>query len=223
MSDLLVDNETGEVRWPASFNSLLAFSGISMSRTDMRPITAGNFTLHRPLRTEQPVGDKVREVRPVLIDGVWTQAWEARDYTIDELQRLKSEAKSDIDRQAEQQRMRYMTPGEGKATVYQEKIKEAAAYRADAIPGVGLYPAGSDLLVDGQSLESIVQERYTLLAATIGIDGNTLDEVVVVIENMKRQWKRIAADIERKGKLAQLAVDEAATGAEISAAKLVEW
>jgi len=224
MPDILVNNKTGEMRWPASFKSLLAFSGVSMQSTNERPVTAGDYTLHRPAATEQPDNDVVSETKPVQIDGIWTQQWSSRSYTEEELNNLKSQAKRDIDRQAESQRMKYMSKGEGKAAVYLEKIKEADRYRADAITEAAAYPAGADQVVlDGKTLESIISERYPLLASTIGIDGDTLEDVVVVIETMRGQWKAIAADIERKGKLAQKAVDDAATGAEIEGAKNVAW
>ncbi len=223
MSNILVNNKTGETRWPASFNSLLMFSGASLQKTMDRPITAGDFTLHQPAPAEKPAGDVVKEIHPVLIDGTWTQQWESRSHTAEELNNLKAQAKLEIDRQAEAQRMKYMTAGEGKAAVYLEKIEEADKYRSDAITEAALYPAGADTLIDGKTLESIVSERYTLLAATIGIDGATLDDVVQVVEGMKAQWKAIAADIERKGKMAQMAVEDAASAAEINAAKVVEW
>ncbi|MAD46103.1 MAG: hypothetical protein CMH98_13965 [Oceanospirillaceae bacterium] len=224
MSNILVNNKTGETRWPASFNSLLMFSGASLQKTMDRPITAGDFTLHQPAPAEKPAGDVVKEIHPVLIDGTWTQQWESRSHTAEELNNLKAQAKLEIDRQAEAQRMKYMSKGEGKAAVYLEKIKEADRYRADAIAEAAAYPAGADQVVlDNKTLESIVSERYPLLASTIGIDGNTLDDVVVVIEAMRAQWKTIAADIERKGKLAQKAIDDATTGAEIEDAKHVTW
>lgn len=223
MSDILINNKTGETRWPASFNSLLNFSGVSMQKTSVRPVTAGDYTLYTPVKTTRPAGDVVREIKPILTDGIWTQQWSSRGFTADELKSLRDEAKRDIDRQAEAQRMKYMTPGEGKATVYQEKIKEAAQYRLDGIPEAAVYPAGADNLIDGNALKDIVSERYTLLASTIGIDGQNLEEVVQVVEAMKSQWKAIAANIERKCKLAQKAVDHASSALDIDKAKIVDW
>lgn len=37
------------------------------------------------LPTQRPKGDVVTEGKPVLVDGVWTQGWEVRDFTEEEL------------------------------------------------------------------------------------------------------------------------------------------
>jgi hypothetical protein len=96
MSDILVNNKTGGTRWPASFGSLRAFSGVSIGNTNERPVTAGDYTLHRPVAVERPVGDVVTEICPVLVDGAWTQKWEARAYNADEIARLIEEAKQEV-------------------------------------------------------------------------------------------------------------------------------
>ena len=128
MSDILVNNQTGETRWPASFGSLLVFSGVSLQKTSDRPVTAGVYTLHRPAQTAKPVGDVVVEVAPVQVDGVWTQQWEVRSYTSDERAGLIKSACDSIDLAADAARRRFVSPGDLIDQEYKEAYNQAKSW-----------------------------------------------------------------------------------------------
>lgn len=102
MSDILVNNKTGDTRWPASLGSLRAFSGVSIRNTNERPVTAGDYTLYRPVSAGRPDGDVVTEVQPVLMDGVWTQVWSSRPYNDDEMARFIEEGRAKINKQRDE-------------------------------------------------------------------------------------------------------------------------
>lgn len=103
-----------------------------------------------------------------------------------DLSGLKVALRAQIDAAAEAERGRYITPGSGQAMTYQAKAAEAARFMADA--GAGDYP---------------------LLAAEVGITGETLTEVAGVVAAAHARWLAIGARIEAARLAAKAAVDVA--------------
>ncbi|WP_449255193.1 hypothetical protein [Bosea sp. (in: a-proteobacteria)] len=117
---------------------------------------------------------------------------------VDQLARLKERRKSEIDAEAERQRLRWITPGAGQAMTYARKVEQAKA-----------------VLVDHDSMPA----DYPMLAASIGIDGADLLAVANLVIAMDQSWEQIGAAIEQARLGAKKAVDAAGT---ISAANAVE-
>ena len=115
---------------------------------------------------------------------------------------LKAALKISIDAAAEAERQKYLTPGEGQAMTYQEKAREVEAYRA------ATNPQDSD---------------YPFLMAGIGVNGETLADVVDTVEARRDLWVRLGSAIEQKRELAKLAVDQSTSEDEARTATIVDW
>lgn len=87
----------------------------------------------------------------------------------------KLSAKTSIDQAAEVARMSFVTPGAGQQAVYTEKGDQARQAAAEADPDPDDYP---------------------LLKASIGIEGDTLADVIAVVEATRTAWLGVAALIE---------------------------
>lgn len=85
--------------------------------------------------------------------------------------------KTSIDEEAEAIRLRYITAGSGQAMVYQQKNAEAEAFKADISPT----PDAS---------------KYPFLAASVGIEGDTMEAVADMVLATRAQWYGMAAAIE---------------------------
>ena len=109
---------------------------------------------------------------------------------------LKATLKAKVDRQAEAERGRYITPGAGQAMTYQAKAAEAQRF-----------------------VEAKGDGDYPLLTAEVGVTGASLDDVAAVVLGMYGQWQLIGAQIERARLTAKAAIvaaeDEAAARAVI--------
>ncbi|AWY99590.1 hypothetical protein RHODOSMS8_00030 [Rhodobiaceae bacterium] len=109
---------------------------------------------------------------------------------------MKSDACARIDSEAEATRLLFLTPGAGQAMTYQAKDAEAHALAQDANPDPANYP---------------------MLAAMIGLDGDTLEEVGETIRTRAAEWALIGAEIERTRQSAKQAVNATTTHEEIEA------
>lgn len=98
----------------------------------------------------------------------------------------KTAAKAEIDRQAEAARRRFVTPGSGQLAVYLAKAEEARDLQVDGSPDPANYP---------------------LLAASIGIEGESLSAVAGVVLAQRAAWLTVAAAIENKRLGAKAAID----------------
>ncbi len=96
-------------------------------------------------------------------------------------------AKVKIDQQAENERLKYITPGAGQAGVYLQKASEAKAALAEQSPSSNDYP---------------------LLAASIGIDGANITEVATTVQTIANTWTAVAAHIENVRLTAKKAIDD---------------
>lgn len=95
-----------------------------------------------------------------------------------------------IDTSAEQVRLRFVTPGSAQAMAYQAKIEEAARWAA----------AGHPVDLTG----------FPLIAAEIGISGESAAAVTALWTQMEAQWRQVAAQIEAVRLGAKAAVSAAA-------------
>lgn len=91
------------------------------------------------------------------------------------LTEIKLALKRQIDADAEVERLKYITPGNGQAMTYQQKVDEARAFKAASDP------QASD---------------YLILASEVGITAETLAEVADIVLAAFAQWQQIGAAIE---------------------------
>ena len=82
---------------------------------------------------------------------------------------------SKVDAIAEQIRLKYLTPGSGQSMVYQEKAIEALAIQNDSNP---------------------TNDKYPVLAASLGIEGSSLLDVANLVLSVRSTWVTIATAIE---------------------------
>ncbi|MCV9907186.1 hypothetical protein OIV19_06075 [Brucella sp. HL-2] len=91
------------------------------------------------------------------------------------LSALRQTLKGEVDKAAELERLKYITPGAGQAMTYQQKIAEAQAFKAATNP---------------QPLD------YPILSSEVGITADTLVEVANIVLAAFGQWQQIGAMIE---------------------------
>ena len=91
------------------------------------------------------------------------------------LDAIKASLKSTVDSLAEVERLKYITPGNGQAMTYQQKVAEAQAFKAASNPQPSDYP---------------------ILSSEIGITADTLNEVANIVLAAFAQWQQIGAMIE---------------------------
>lgn len=137
---------------------------------------------------DTPVPDGYRSTGSSL---QWDGETVTRVHTVEpvppvDLAALKRELRAGIDAAAEVERSRYITPGAGQALTYQGKAAEAERYIQTS--GAGDYP---------------------LLAAEVGVTGETLQQVAQIVANLHAQWQMIGGAIERARLTAKAAVDAA--------------
>ncbi|MCD4511540.1 hypothetical protein LQT97_09845 [Brucella pseudogrignonensis] len=117
-----------------------------------------------------------------------------------DLAAVKAALKAKIDTDAEIERLKYITPGNGQAMTYQQKVTEAQAFKAAASP---------------------VETNYPILSSEVGITAETLGEVADIVLAAFAQWQQIGAAIEsiRLGAKRDIdaAQDEAAARAVVNA------
>lgn len=118
-------------------------------------------------------------------------------------ERIKLSLKAIIDAAAEDERLKYITPGNGQAMTYQQKVAEAQAYKAASNPKA---------------------EDYPILSSEVGITAETLSGVADTVLAAFAQWQQIGAAIEavRLGAKRDIdaAADEPAARAVVDA---IEW
>lgn len=121
------------------------------------------------------------------------------EVTEPDLPQLRQYARARIDREAEEQRQRYVTGGSAQTMVYLQKFAEALNFSKG------------------------VEGPYPLLQAEVGITGETLADVAAVVLQLGNQWSMKAADIEAKRIAAKAAVKAASTPSAIRGAGNVQW
>ncbi|KAB2768632.1 hypothetical protein [Brucella anthropi] len=123
--------------------------------------------------------------------------------TIGSFEEIKSMLKAEVDSAAEIERLKYITPGNGQAMTYQQKVTEAQAFKATTNP---------------QDMD------YPMLSSEVGITAEAISEVADVVLAAFAHWQQIGAMIEsiRLGAKRDIdaAEDEAAARAVVDS---VEW
>lgn len=171
-----------------------------------------NDTLHKTNLPEDAVEISTSE-HQALLDGQAAGAQiraddDGRPYLYHEpvetsLDAIKASLKSTVDSLAEVERLKYITPGNGQAMTYQQKVTEAQGFKAATNPQ---------------------PEDFPMLSSEVGITAPTLDEVADIILAAYGQWQLIGAAIEaiRLGAKRDIdaATDEAAAQAVVDA---IEW
>ncbi|ABS15012.1 hypothetical protein I6H96_06590 [Brucella anthropi] len=119
------------------------------------------------------------------------------------LVQLKSWLKNEVDAAAETERLKYITPGDGQAMTYQQKVTEAQALKATSNPQVSYYP---------------------LLSSEVGITAETLSDVADIVLAAFAMWQQIGAAIEGIRLGAKIDIDAAADEATAHAiVDAIEW
>lgn len=143
-------------------------------------------------------GQTAAAIEAMLADDDWrnTQAPE-------QLIRLKTMMKAEIDDSAEAERLKYITPGSGQALTYSQKSDEANRYLAATSP---------------------VAADYPLLSAEVGITASDIGGVAAVVKAAFAQWQTIGASIEASRLKAKASIEEASTEEAVrAAAAAVVW
>jgi len=131
--------------------------------------------------------------------GAWVEDPTRR---ADRLTAARAEAAAALDRAAERARLAGITSGDGQAMVYEAKAQEAAAAVSARAAGASLEPAD-----------------YPFLAAEVGITGDVLGDVAVVILARRAEWTRTAAAIEAARLGGKAAIEAAADPDAVAAAR----
>lgn len=142
-------------------------------------------------------------------DGAWQSlecAWDDPVMRVNDLWRLETSAdrlvamkakrKVEVDLAGEMERLKYLTAGSGQAMTYAEKLKELDLFLADPDPQ---------------------EADYLFLSTEIGITGETLADVAASVQARRDGWKPIGAAIEGVRLGTKMAIDAAATMAELDA------
>jgi len=136
-------------------------------------------------------------------DGQWQEPRLPVPPTLEE---IKRNLKAAIDSAAETERLKYITPGAGQAMTYQEKVAQAVSYTKAHLA----YVAGLEGMEDGEEgAGEPNMAEYPLLAAGLGIDGDTLLEVAETVTFAYAIWQQIGAAIEAMRLLAKANIDAA--------------
>jgi len=161
-----------------------------------KEINLADVFTHDVAATLQPVPDTVTQGWR-LIEGEWQPPEQPELPALDD---VKDDLKQRIDTAAETERLKYITPGSGQAMTYQEKVAQAASYTKSWLAHT----------VDPDNAPEVNAAEYPLLAASLGIDGDTLLEVAETVTYAYALWQQIGAAIEATRLLAKIAIDDAA-------------
>ena len=107
----------------------------------------------------------------IWLEGQLIEAEKPSSYLDDQ----KAILRRSVDQAAETERLKYITPGNGQAMTYQQKVTEAQAFKAATNPKASDYP---------------------MLSSEVGITAETIDEVADVVLAAFAQWQQIGAMIE---------------------------
>jgi hypothetical protein len=113
------------------------------------------------------------------------------------LDKIKAALKVTVDTTAEAERKKYITPGEGQAMTYQRKVEEAKRAILEEEPAAADYP---------------------MLAASVGVDGDTVKEIATIVLAMDAAWAVIGSAIEKTRLNVKKAIDEAVSAEAANAA-----
>ena len=155
------------------------------------------------------------------IDGAWLLDLEA----------MRADAIAQVDRQAGQQRSRYITVAPGQDMTYQEKVRQAQALQAymtqaqaAADAATAAATAAAQAAVPPQEPPPPVQPTppdpslYPLIFGEVGITAADAAGVAVAVLAAYGQWQQIGAAIEKQRLTAKKAISSANDEAAVAAA-----
>lgn len=134
------------------------------------------------------------------------QVWTPRD-----LATVKAELKVKIDVDAETSRLKYITPGAGQAMTYREKFDQA-----EAVDAMGEQAANA--LTEQERVA-----QFPVLAASVGIEAQTLWECAQLVLTKYQEWAMLAYQIEALRLAGKAAVDAAQDVEAARAASVIAW
>lgn len=195
--------ENGAVaKYPYTVAELRADNPATSFPSEIDASKLADFGLVEVTATEPPeiTADQVlEEGSPVLSEGEWIQQWTVRDRTADEIAALEEMLLRQIDHDAGQFRLRFITDVPGQAQTYTEKEAEALAYQNN--------PDGS----------------YPIIEAEAAASGMSVADVAAIVISTAAQWRVLGAAIEGQRMGAKRAVQAAETYSGKLAAAEVDW
>ena len=199
-------------RWVAAAAIWLGRQQIFSAR-DYWYAVAAKVTSLLPAAEKDAIAAQLSKQEDIIFDSVtdWPaipdslqsiiSTWSPAPVEVD-LEVVKAEAVSKVDRAAEAYRMQFITPGFGQVMTYQQKLVEARAVVADpSVDEAEIPHIVSEAAATGKTVEAVAQE------------------VVVTFET----WQQLSASIEGKRMAAKTAIQAAETAEAISAAADVNW
>lgn len=171
----------------------------------------GNPSL-RPIEGQQPEHDPRIEtisgpdhqIEAARVVRVWT-------VTPRDLATVKAEFKTQVDADAEAQRLIYITSGSGMSMTYSEKKEQALA----------VLDIGSEA---ANALPNNGASEYPLLAASVGVEAASLYEAAELVMSSYEAWVAIGGAIESKRLIAKKAINDASDVQAVKAAyEAIAW
>jgi hypothetical protein len=128
------------------------------------------------------------------------------------LDEVKKDYAIRIDADAEQRRLKYITPGDGMQMVYREKFEQASS----------VHSLGRDVADAMQADER--DAAYPVLSASVGLEGDTLWECAEIVLKKYTQFAQLSLVIERTRLTGKKNIQEARDIASAKAAyEAVTW
>ena len=204
-----VTGEAGDV-----LSNLRAFDWLNGDRGfgGAKDATNGNEKIYEVVINTNGAGDRASDAEPVYDPGAdrFTITRTLTDPALTD--ELKADFKRQVNDEAETARLRYITPGDGQAMSYREKLDEAkaclAAYATEQAFTAANPPAGT----------------YPLLESEVGIKGANAWKVAELVNTTFLAWKTAEAAINNLRLRAADDLDAAATvGAALTIVDAINW
>ena len=114
---------------------------------------------------------------------------------------VKLELQVEVDKAAENERLKYITNGVGQSMTYQTKFEQAVEFSKKY----------ASYVADPKNVTPPRDDDFLLLKASIGIDGDTMIEVAETVTYAYAIWQQIGAAIEGIRLKTKAAISEAKT------------
>ncbi len=120
---------------------------------------------------------------------------------------VKLELQAEVDKAAENERLKYITDGVGQSMTYQTKFEQAVEFSKKY----------ASYVADPKNATPPRDDDFLLLKASIGIDGDTMIEVAETVTYAYAIWQQIGAAIEGTRLKTKAAISDAKTVEEAQA------
>jgi hypothetical protein len=142
----------------------------------------------------------------------WLESGNELVYEERPLDAVKRELHAKLDNDAENRRMRYLTPGTGMSMTYAEKRDQANA----------VHSMGEAAATAMSAAEQV--EQFPTLAASVGLEAPTLWACALLVIAKSEAWATLSHAIERTRLLGKKAISDASDAASARAAyEAIEW